>query len=382
MSTMLGTSVSLMIGPVLAVDAPAALMESVRSVQVTQSETGSGFQIAFDVDPAPGASSSTGPTLLYSALLKPYNRVIVSASLNGTPTVLVDGVITHMELAPAQGGQPSTFTVTGSDLSAVMDLWQESLEYPAQDPEMTVAEIILGYAIYGMIPLVIPTALAVPPLPVERVPIKNGTDLAYIKCLASQYGYDFYVSPGPVLLTNIAYWGPMVRVGALQPALSVNLGPQTNVDTLTFSYDATAPTIAYGSVLDATTNLEIPVMGVPLLNLPPLALFPAIAVNVPYVRASLFKHQGLTVAQSQTLADSIASKSSQDVVVAKGELDAFRYGTALTARSLVGVRGAGYEYDGVYYVRSVTHTIETGSWRQGFELVREGIGTTTPLVWP
>ena len=58
----------------------------------------------------------------------------MSASLNGTPTVLVDGVITHLELSPAQGGQPSTFTVTGSDLSAVMDLWQESLEYPAQDP--------------------------------------------------------------------------------------------------------------------------------------------------------------------------------------------------------------------------------------------------------
>ena len=245
---------------------------------------------------------------------------------------------------------------------------------------MTVAEIILGYAVYGMIPLIVPTALAVPPLPIQRVPIKNGTDLAYIKCLASQYGYDFYVSPGPVPLTNIAYWGPQVRIGALQPALSVNLGPQTNVDTLTFSYDATAPTIAYGAVLDATTNMEIPVMGVPLYNLPPFAAFPAIAVNLPYVRASLFKHQGLTVAQSQTLADSIASKSSQDVVVAKGELDAFRYGTALTARSLVGVRGAGYDYDGIYYVRSVTHTIETGSWRQGFELVREGIGSTVPLV--
>ena len=378
--SMLGTSVSLMIGPVIAVDAPAALMECVRQVQVTQSETGSGFQVTFDVDPAPGASTSTGPTTAYSALLKPYNRVIVSASLNGTPTILVDGVITHMELSPAQGGQPSTFTVTGSDLSAVMDLWQESLEYPAQDPEMTVAEIILGYAVYGMIPVIIPTALAVPPLPIQRVPIKNGTDLAYIKCLASQYGYDFYVRPGPVALTNYAYWGPMVRIGVPQPALSVNLGPQTNVDTLTFSYDATAPTIAYGAVLDATTNMEVPVMGVPLYNLPPLAAFPAIAVNLPYVRASLFKHQGLTVAQSQTLADSIASKSSQDVVVAKGELDAFRYGTALTARSLVGVRGAGYDYDGVYYVRSVTHTIETGSWRQGFELVREGIGSTVPLV--
>jgi hypothetical protein len=52
----------------------------------------------------------------------------------------------------------------------------------------------------------------------------------------------------------------------------------------------------------------------------------------------------------------------------------------LTARSLVGVRGAGLDYDGLYYVRSVTHTIQTGTWRQSFELVREGLGSTVPLV--
>lgn len=375
-----GTTVSLMVGPVVAIPAPAALVESLRSVQVTQGERGSGFQIQFDVDPAPGASTSTGPSAAYSALLKPYNRVVVSAALNGTPTVLVDGVITHLELSPAQGGQPSTFTITGRDLSAVMDLWQESLEYPAQDPEMIVAEIILSYAPYGMIPVIVPSSLAVPPLPVQRVPIKNGTDLGYIKLLASQYGYDFYVRPGPVPLTNYAYWGPQVRIGALQPALSVNLGPTTNVDTLTFSYDATTPTIAYGSVLDATTNMEVPVLGVPLYDIPPLASLPAVVVNLPYVRSSLFKHQGLTVPQAQVLADAIVTKSTEDVLVAKGELDAFIYGACLTARSLVGVRGAGYDYDGIYYVRSVTHTLQTGSWRQAFELVREGLGSTVPVV--
>jgi hypothetical protein len=380
--SLVGTTVSLMVGPILAVDAPASLMESIRSVQVTQSEAGSGFQIAFDVDPAPGASGSTGPGVLHSLLLKPYNRVVISVSLNGTPTVLMDGVITHLELSPAQGGQPSTFTITGSDLSAAMDLWQVSLEYPAHSPELIVLQILAGYIIYGMVPVIIPTLFAVPPLPVERVPIKNGTDLAYLRCLASQYGYDFYVRPGPVPLTNVAYWGPQIRLGMLQPALSVNVGPGTNVDALTFAYDATAPVVAYGSVLDPTSNLEVPVWGLPTWNFPPLAMLPAQVANLPYVRTSLFKHQGLTWAQTESLANSITSKSAQDVLVARGELDAFRYGTALTARSLVGVRGAGYEYDGIYYVRSVTHTIEAGSWRQGFELVREGLGTTTPLVLP
>ena len=382
MSAPSGTTVTLMVGPVVAIPAPASLTQAIREVKVTQSETSSGFQIAFDVEPAYGDTTSTGPNLEWSVLLKPYNRVIVTVTLSTIPTVLVDGVITHLELSPAQKGQPSTLTITGSDLSAVMDLWQESLEYPALDPELIVEEIILSYAVYGMIPVVVPSSLAVPPLPTQRVPIKTGTDLAYIKCLAAQYGYDFYVAPGPVPLTNYAYWGPQVRVGMIQPALSINLGPTTNVDTLTFSYDATTPTIAYGSVLDQTTNLEVPVMGIPLYDLPPLALFPAVAVNLPYVRATLFKHQGLTVAQAQVLADSIVSKSTQNTLTGTGELDAFIYGAVLTARSLVGVRGAGLDYDGIYYVRSVTHTISPGSWRQGFELVREGLGSTVPLVLP
>ncbi|HEU4884172.1 MAG TPA: hypothetical protein VFT45_18100 [Longimicrobium sp.] len=378
-----GTTVWLMVGgPVLAVDAPAALMESVRSVQVTQSEAGSGFQIAFDVDPAPGASGSTGPGVLHSLLLKPYNRVVIGAALNGTSTVLMDGVITHMELSPAQGGQPSTFTVTGSDLTAVMDLWELSREFPAASPAMTVAEILLPYILFGIVPLVIPSGLSVPPLPVERVPIQNCTDLAFIRQLACENGYDFHLRPGPVPLTNVAYWGPRVRIGMLKPALSVNLGPGTNVDALTFSYDATAPTITYGSVLEETTNLEVPVVGVPLFNLPPFAAAPAIVVNVPYVRASLFQQPGRTWFESMRMASAQVTRSVENVLVAKGELDSFRYGTALTARSLVGVRGAGYEYDGIYYVHSVTHTLQAGSWRQSFELVREGLGTTTPLVMP
>lgn len=382
MSLPSGTTVTLMVGPVIAVPAPASLTEAIRSVQVTQSENGSGFQVTFDVDPGYGAVSSTGPTAANALLLKPYNRVVVMAALNGIPQVLVDGVITHLELAPAQGGQPSTLTVTGSDISAVMDLWEESLEYPALDPGMIVSEIVLGYAIYGIVPVVIPSTLGVPPLPTDRVPIKSGTDLAYIRWLARQYGYDFYVAPGPVPLTNYAYWGPQIRVGMVQPALSVNLGPATNVDSLSFSYDATTPTIPYGSVLDRGTNLEVPVMGVPLYDIPPLAALPAVVANLPYVSATLFEHEGLNVAQAQQLADAIASKSTQNTVVASGELDAFRYGAVLTARSLVGVRGAGLGYDGLYYVRSVTHTIGPGAWRQGFELVREGLGTTVPLVLP
>jgi hypothetical protein len=69
-----------------------------------------------------------------------------------------------------------------------------------------------------------------------------------------------------------------------------------------------------------------------------------------------------------------------DSVTASGTIDTARYGHALKARRLVGVRGAGLSYDGFYYVRGVTHTIERGSYTQQFRLSREGTVSLTPAV--
>ena len=48
----------------------------------------------------------------------------------------------------------------------------------------------------------------------------------------------------------------------------------------------------------------------------------------------------------------------------------------------MGVRGAGYSYDGFYYVRSVTHNIRKGEYQQSFTLTREGLGAISPVVIP
>ena len=74
--------------------------------------------------------------------------------------------------------------------------------------------------------------------------------------------------------------------------------------------------------------------------------------------------------------------SSLDALTATGEVDAVRYGRVLRARRLVGVRGVGNSYDGVYYVKQVTHRIKRGEYKQSFTLVREGRGALAPIVVP
>ncbi len=50
------------------------------------------------------------------------------------------------------------------------------------------------------------------------------TDRNHLKQLAAQHGYVFYITPGPVYLTNTAYWGPLHRLARRQKALTMDRG--------------------------------------------------------------------------------------------------------------------------------------------------------------
>jgi hypothetical protein len=50
------------------------------------------------------------------------------------------------------------------------------------------------------------------------------------------------------------------------------------------------------------------------------------------------------------------------------------------ARQLAAVRGAGAYYDGKYYVKSVTHNIKRGEYKQSFSLARGGVGSSVSTV--
>ena len=61
-------------------------------------------------------------------------------------------------------------------------------------------------------------------------------------------------------------------------------------------------------------------------------------------------------------------------------LDVLRYGHVLKARQLVGVRGAGLSFDGLYYVKKVSSKLKAGEFKQSFSLARNGLISTLPLV--
>jgi hypothetical protein len=376
--SLLGVRLTLLIGPTVAVPAPPPLIQAVHEVEVTHRDDGqSGFSITFNIGRA-GPSALMDYALASNPLLRPFNRVIVMVTFNATPHVLMDGIISRQELA--QGTEPgtSTLTIKGEDVSVMMDREEFSKEHPAQNEMLIAGKLILGYAQYGLIPVVIPPMSFDVPLPIERIPVQQGTDLEYLRKLAEVHGYVFYVTPGPVPFTNYAYWGPPIRVGLPQRAITVNMGPETNAKLDEAAKDGLGTASVDGQVQDAQTGQKIPVRTFGSLRVP-LASMPSWLVDAQNVRKQKLRTSGTNAVQAMAEAQG-AMEATTDVVKLAGELDAGSYGGVLQARALVGVRGAGFSYDGFYYVRKVSHKITLGHYTQKFELAREGLGSTTPMV--
>ena len=186
----------------------------------------------------------------------------------------------------------------------------------------------------------------------------------------------FYVSAGPVPGVSVAYFGPEIKVGVPQPALNVNMDSHTNVESINFTFNSDGATLPVMFIHNTLTKLPIPipVPNISLIN-PPLGLIPPIPKNIEPIEGTA-KHSPI---RALLYGLSVASRSN-DVVTASGSLDVLRYGRVLKARQLVGVRGAGAAFDGLYYVKSVTHTIKRGEYKQSFQLVRNGLFSTVPMV--
>src|SRR5215207_6795100 len=367
----LGIRLVLLVGETVPLPAPADVVDAITRVEVTNdAELGDGFQITFTL----GKDQAGNYGVLDGGALDPPRRVVIAVAIGAVPEVLIDGIIAHHQLVPSNEPGMSTLTVTGRDLRQVLDLEEKNGEYGNQPDSAIFTRLIGVYGQYGLVPQPTPTTDV--PNEHQRIPRQYETDLEFIQRMAERNGFVFYIEP-VTFGVNRAYFGPETRAGIPQPALTVNMDAFSNVDSLTFSNDALAPTSAAGSVLEPITKTDIPLPSLPSLRIPPLAANPTPAQRKVILRD--------TANQKPTQAAATAGAavtSAPESVRGEGELDTSRYGSVLRARRVVGVRGAVLSYDGNYYVRRVKHVITPGSYSQQFRISREGTGALLPVVRP
>ena len=368
-----GVQLSLKIGPI-PIAAPREVVEALVSVKVECGSGGtqSGFEMTFEL---PARSPLRTLFLVTGGGSLPLMRVVLTVTMNGQAQAIIDGVTTNVEAQPGEGGV-ARLVVKGKDLSALMSLIEiPGLPFPAMPPSVRVLLILAKYAAFGVVPVVIPSILDIPPLPMQRIPAQRGNDYAYLQRLAGQAGYVFYLEPGAPG-TSKAYWGPEVRVGEPQAALTTNMDAQSNVEQISFTFDKekkSTPIVFFQEPF-SKAPIGLPIPDVTPLN-PPLGIVPPLPPTI--VQLDYTAHLSAPEALMAGLA--YAGQHS-DSVFGTGSLDVAKYGRLLKSRQLVGVRGAGEPFDGLYYVKRVTHEIQRGSYKQSFALARNALISTVSRV--
>src|SRR5262245_45817405 len=152
-----GVHLTLMIGPAVPVPAPKAVMDALTSVQVNSGKDKSGFQLTFGVS----KDSPLLKTMLPAGYFDPMiTRVIIMVTLGGFPNAIMDGMVTRQELTPSSEPGQSTLTITGEDLSVLMDIVEMPfMRYPAMPAIAQIYAILAKYLAFGILPLAIPPFL-------------------------------------------------------------------------------------------------------------------------------------------------------------------------------------------------------------------------------
>lgn len=373
-----GVYLKLFIGKTVPLPAPPHILSAVDSVEVMCGDEGrDGFQISFAVE-GKVKGKVLRELIVDDPLLEPFNRVIIMVSFGAATRVLFDGFITNQEYNPGTDSGETFFTVTGEDLTMAMDREEKSETHPNQPDYVIVGKILASYAKYGLVPTVVPPVLQMVSIEVNRVPTQQGTDLQYVRALGKNHDHVFFIEPTDVPGVNKAYWGPMELAGVPQEPLSVDMGSETNVTSISFQHDAIKPTFVEGKIKEPFTGMDIPIKITSGLR-PSLSSSASAMLDQSFARTKQFRDSGLSAIEAMAKAQSEVS-GSVDAVSASGELDVARYMDVLRARRLVVLRGVGESYNGLYYVKKVTHNIRGGEYTQRFTLTREGLGSTISRV--
>jgi hypothetical protein len=416
-----GFYLTLMMGGFNASPVPQPVIDALTDVQVNSAlDSQGGFQLKFTL-----GKNSPVQNMLNSGYFDPPTRVIIAVTVNGSTEVLMDGIITKQDVTPSIAAGKSTLTITGLDLTAVMDLIDlTGVPYPAIPFFLIVEAILAKYAVLGVVPIAVPTVLSLVNNPLDKFSKQQGTDYGYITNLGRELGAVFYLDPGPQPGMSTAYWGPDITrlfggaqgglggapfrfaapaqitrgfgsaqpviapilgqieagitrlFGGAQPALSINFDASSNIDSLSFSYDGTMATQYVVTIIEQNSQLPIPI---PVPNIT-LLKAPLAAHTPPVLKVTQLTPSASENPVEAALAGLGKLFEISDPITGSGQLDVLRYGQVFKVRQLAAVRGAGSYYDGRYYVKSVTHNIKRGEYKQSFTLARGGVGTDVSTV--
>ncbi len=347
---------------------PAPFINALREIEVeTSVGQASSFRLHFDLSRNMMGDFDVLAIDVFRPLVPISIRVAAGLPV---PQTLVNGFIKDAQISASNTPGSSTLEVTGMDaLGTLMSNIQTPFTWPNM-PDSLVATTILGK--YGMIPNVFPT-------PVTRTMLDTTTtqrenDAQFLFSMAEFHSYELFIQPDPFIGKDVGHFHPPLLVGPPQGVLSIDFGRQTNLDSFSVSNAMLQPTSVMSVAVDPLTRAPIPVFA-PVSTDLPMGREPALNRIIPPPIERPVGTDGASPMEAQNRAMARATESSR-AIRANGEVDGIKYSRPLMVGLPVSVRGAGNQYNGTYYVTSVTHRISRDDYKQSFQAYRNAVGMT------
>jgi hypothetical protein len=295
-----------------------------------------------------------------------WQRVVIKAGLVDDSRQLLTGYITHVRPQFAIGLEQSRLDILGMDASVLMDRVDKLKDWPNKKDSDIAAET---FRAYGLTPQVTDTDV-IHDEAVSTI-IQRETDMQLLRRLALRNGYECFVDG------DTGFFRPPAVDDTPQPVLAVQFGPDTTVNRFSLEVNALASAdVAMsgvdhvsGDVLDTSAESA----GETMLGTNPSDSFLASGMSPGLVHIG----QTVTTGSPEMIALCQGLRDQGEwFVTGEGEVAANQYGSILTPRSTVTIKGIGETHSGVYYVTHVKHAFGRSGYTQTFRVKRNALKPT------
>ncbi|HEX7177277.1 MAG TPA: hypothetical protein VF240_18615 [Pyrinomonadaceae bacterium] len=363
-----------------------ALTDEAAEIEVQQTIEGpTTFRIKFSIDICQGDFD-----LLNDARLNPGANdpeITVTAYLNGASEVLAHGIITGRKVNLTEGGAGSSLEITCQDRRIVMNRQPRTVAHDGFASD--IVEKILSKADYKLEADVTRTKIEYQE---DKVKLnQTESDLAFVDKLAGRNGFRFWLdwkaaegltgfeltetahfkpSPPRPAANGPGFTPPVLLAPPGAAVLKLNTGEGcSNVASFELQTNAEAPNKSASIAgLDPDSGEKVETDAKPSNE--PLGAQPA-APDKP--REARLVTPGSDIQEGQVRTEAALNDASWSVQAtvetSVQSLDAF-----VAPHQIIRLEGAGKLNSGDYFVKAVTHTIDTTAHKMRIELLRNALG--------
>ncbi|SRR6266702_1483342 len=288
---------------------------------------------------------------------------------------IFDGYVTAVKVNLSSDPQGSTVEVTALDTSVLMSLEEKVAAWTNLADSDIVQQIVSGYGVS-----VQADTTSTVHQESDTTIIQRGTDIQFVRELATRNGMEFYFETDSSSGDVTAYFRQPQLTGTPQPDLAIQFTSQSNLKSFTARLDGQRPLSVKTQQIDIQTGSpnsaqvgstqlsELGATGSDSLIGDQLGSL--VTPQDTQAQMLLLATPTSDATELQTIAQAVRDESAW-VISASGEVNTDAYQNVLRPHRLVLIKGAGKPYSGKYYVNRVVHELKAeGTYTQNFEARR------------